>query len=38
MEQKDPFIIAKFLSSLKAKHDNVRIVWYIESRMKQIIE
>lgn len=38
LEQKEPMIIAKILSSLPAKFDHVRTAWYAVPRAEQNIE
>uniref|UniRef100_A0ABD2W292 CCHC-type domain-containing protein n=1 Tax=Trichogramma kaykai TaxID=54128 RepID=A0ABD2W292_9HYME len=38
MEQKEPVIIAKILSSIPEKYDNVRTAWYAVPRDKQTLE
>lgn len=38
LEQKEPMVIAKILSSLSVKYDNVRSAWYAVPRAEQNIE
>lgn len=38
MEQQQPVVIAKILSSLPAKYDNVRTAWYAVRKVDQTIE